>query len=59
MKKKIAVNSKLITSIVLDDVVVSVLFSDTYYVDKKYNNSDDAEKAYNELVKEFGLYKFI
>lgn len=59
MEKKIAINSKLVTSIVLDDVVVSVLFSDTYYFDKKYNNSDDAEKAYNELVKEFGLYKFI
>ena len=59
MKKKIAINSKLVTSIVMDDVVVSVLFSDTYYVDKKYNNSDDAEKAYNEFVKEFGLYKFI
>ena len=59
MEKKIAINSKLVTSIVLDDVVVSILVSDTYYVDKKYNNSDDAEKAYNELVKEFGLYKFI
>lgn len=59
MEKKIAINSKLVTSIVLDNVVVSIWFSDTDYVNKKYNNSDDAEKAYSELVKEFGLYKFI
>ena len=59
MEKKIAINSKLVTSIVLYDVGVGIWFSDTDYVNKKYNNSDDAEKAYNELVKEFGLYKFI
>ena len=38
MEQKIAINSKFVTSIMLED---------------------DAEKAYNELVKEFGLYKFI
>lgn len=59
MEKKIAINRKLVKSIILENAVVSIWFFDTDYVNKKYNNSDDAKKAYNELVKEFGLYKFI
>ena len=59
MEKKIAINFKLVTSVELDGLVVRVWFSDVDYVDKGYDTEKDAEEAYEQMVKEFKLYKFI
>ena len=59
MEKKIAINFKLVTSVELDEFVVRAWFSDVDYVNKSYDTEKDAEEAYNQIVKEFNLYKFI
>ena len=59
MKKKIAINLKLVTSVELDGLVVRAWFSDVDYVNKSYDTEKDAEAAYEQMVKEFKLYKFI
>ena len=59
MEKKIAINFKLVTSVELDGLVVRVWFSDIDYVNKGYDTEKDAEEAYEQMVKEFKLYKFI
>ena len=59
MEKKIAVNFKLVTSVELDGMVVRAWFSDVDYVNKGYDTEKDAEEAYEQMVKEFKLYKFI
>ena len=59
MEKKIAINFKLVTSVELDGLVVRVWFSDVDYVNKNYDTEKDAEEAYEQIVKEFKLYKFI
>mgnify|MGYP003403085137 CR=1 FL=1 len=59
MEKKIAINFKLVTSVELDGLVVRVWFSDVDYVNKGYDTEKDAEEAYEQMVKEFKLYKFI
>ena len=59
MEKKIAINFKLVTSVELDEYVVRAWFSDVDYVNKSYDTENDAEEAYNQMVKEFNLYKFI
>ena len=59
MGKKIAINFKLVTSVELDGFTVRIWFSDTDYVNKKYDTEKDAEKSYEQVVKDFNLYKFI
>lgn len=59
MEKKIAINFKLVTSVELDGVVVRAWFSDVDYVNRNYDTEKDAEEAYEQIVKEFKLYKFI
>ena len=59
MKKKIAINFKLVTAVALDGLVVRAWFSDVDYVNKSYDTEKDAEEAYEQMVKEFKLYKFI
>lgn len=59
MEKKIAINIKLVTSVELDGMVVRAWFSDVDYVNKNYDTEKDAEEAYEQMVKEFNLYKFI
>ena len=59
MEKKIAINFKLVTSVELDGLVVRAWFSDVNYVYKGYDTEKDAEEAYEQMVKEFKLYKFI
>lgn len=59
MDKKIAINIKLVTSVELDGFTVRVWFSDTDYVNKKYDTEKDAEESYEQVVKDFNLYKFI
>ena len=59
MDKKIAVNHKMVTSVELDGRGVRFYFSDIDYVADTYETEDDAANKYSELVKEFGLYKFI
>ena len=59
MEKKIAINFKLVTSVELDGLVVRAWFSDVDYVNKSYDTEKDAEEAYDQMVKEFNLYKFI
>ena len=59
MERKIAINLKLVTAVVLDGLVVTVWFSDVDYVNKSYDTEKDAEEAYEQIVKEFKLYKFI
>ena len=59
MGKKIAINFKLVTSVELDGMVVRSWFSDVDYVNKNYDTEKDAEEAYEQMVKEFNLYKFI
>ena len=59
MDKKIAINIKLVTSIELDGFTVRVWFSDTDYVNKSYDTEKDAEEAYEQMVNDFKLYKFI
>lgn len=59
MEKKIAINFKLVTAVELDGLVVRVWFSDVDYVNKGYDTEKDAEEAYEQMVKEFKLYKFI
>ena len=59
MENKIAINFKLVTAVVLDGLVVTVWFSDVDYVNKSYDTEKDAEEAYEQIVKEFKLYKFI
>ena len=59
MERKIAINLKLVTAVVLDGLVVTVWFSDVDYVNKSYDTEKDAEEAYEQMVKEFKLYKFI
>ena len=59
MERKIAINLKLVTSVVLDGLVVRAWFSDVDYVNKGYDTEKDAEEAYEQMVKEFKLYKFI
>ena len=59
MEKKIAINFKLVTSVELDGLVVRAWFSDVDYVNKNYDTEKDAEAAYEQIIKEFKLYKFI
>ena len=59
MEKKIAINFKLVTSVELDGLVVRAWFSDVDYVNKSYDTEKGAEDAYEQMVKEFKLYKFI
>ena len=59
MEKKIAINLKLVTSVELDGLVVRAWFSDVDYVNKDYDTEKDSEEAYEQMVKEFKLYKFI
>ena len=59
MEKKIAINFKLVTLVELDGMVVRAWFSDVDYVNKNYDTEKDAEEAYEQMVKEFNLYKFI
>ena len=59
MEKKIAINFKLVTSVELDGLVVRAWFSDVDYVNKGCDTEKDAEEAYEQMVKEFKLYKFI
>ena len=59
MEKKIAINFKLVTSVELDGLVVRAWFSDVNYVYRAYDTEKDAEEAYEQMVKEFKLYKFI
>ena len=59
MERKIAINLKLVTAVVLDGLVVTVWFSDVDCVNKSYDTEKDAEEAYEQIVKEFKLYKFI
>ena len=59
MGKKIAINFKLVTSVELDGMVVRSWFSGVDYVNKNYDTEKDAEEAYEQIVKEFKLYKFI
>lgn len=59
MERKIAINLKLVTSVELDGLVVRAWFSDVDYVNKSYDTEKDAEEAYEQMVKEFKLYKFI
>ena len=59
MDKKIAINIKLVTSVELDGMVVRAWFSDVDYVNKSYDTEKDAEEAYEQMVNEFKLYKFI
>jgi len=59
MEKKIAINLKLVTSVELDGLVVRAWFSDVDYVNRNYDTEKDAEEAYEQIVKEFKLYKFI
>ena len=59
MEKKIAINFKLVTSVELDGLVVRAWFSDVDYVNKGYDTEKDAEEAYEKIVEEFNLYKFI
>ena len=49
----------MVTSVELDCMVVRIYFSDIDYVADTYETEEDAANKYNELVKEFGLYKFI
>ena len=59
MEKKIAINFKLVTSVELDGMVVRAWFSDVDYVNKSYDTEKDAEEAYEQIVNDFKLYKFI
>ena len=59
MENKIAINFKLVTAVELDGLVVRAWFSDVDYVNKSYDTEKDAEEAYEQIVKEFKLYKFI
>ena len=59
MGKKIAINFKLVTSVELDEMVVRAWFSDVDYVNKNYDTEKDAEEAYEQIVNDFKLYKFI
>ena len=59
MENKIAINFKLVTAVELDGLVVRAWFSDVDYVNKSYDTEKDAEEAYEQMVKEFKLYKFI
>ena len=59
MEKKFAINFKLVTSVELDGLIVRAWFSDIDYVNKGYDTEKDAEEAYEQMVKEFKLYKFI
>ena len=59
MEKKIAINFKLVTAVELDGLVVRAWFSDIDYVNRDYDTEKDAEEAYEQIVKEFKLYKFI
>ena len=59
MENKIAINFKLVASVELDGLVVRAWFSDVDYVNKGYDTEKDAEEAYEKIVEEFNLYKFI